>query len=201
MTVVFTTLLFGTAANATDYDFSGVFNQDNNVQHMNFTVGQNSNITVFSSSWVAGGFDPILAIWSNSGALLYQQDDGHNIGTTDSNGVAYAHGNWDSYYDLVLNPGSYIATVAEYNNFANGTTLAQGFMYDNQPHFTFTNGFGSQPDFNGVLNNQDARTGDWAFHLLNVESAIVVTPEPATMFLLGIGILGLWGVSRKKSKK
>lgn len=189
---------------AADYDFSGNFTKDNDIATFNFTVGAPSTVTVFSSSWVSGGFDPILAIWDSSGNLMAQQDDGHFIGQLQSNGVWYNVGYWDSDYAVALNAGDYIATVAEYSNFAVGSLLSQGFTYDSVPHFTFTNGWGSQPDFNGVWSiPNDPRTSDYAFHLLNVESATQHPPgvpdSASTAAMLGLGLVSLALAKRRKA--
>jgi len=188
-------------ANAADFDFSGAFAKDNDVFKFNFTVGAQSDVTVFSSSWDDGGFDPILAIWTNAGALIWEQDDGHVVGSTVSNSVSYDHGDWDSYYNVNLGAGSYIATVTQFNNFANGTSLSQGFEHDAaaDAHFTNTQGYGTQADFNGVLDSSDPRTGEYAFHILNVASANTV-PEPATMLLFGTGLAGLVGARLRRKK-
>ncbi len=197
-----------------DFDFSGTFSQDNDVALLNFNVGADSTITIFSSSWgdstgdpngykVGGGFDPILAIWDSNGDLISEQDDGVNVGYTESNGVSYFHGIWDSYYEIDLTAGQYTASIAQYDNFAAGSTLSAGFTYDNDPHFTFTLGYGPQPDFNGVWDDADWRTGNWEFHILNVDDAHDVNPvpEPATLVLFGIGLVGIAGAGIKRSKK
>ena len=195
---------------AADFDFSGVFTSDNDIDLLDFTVGSASTITIFSSSWgddnaatsgyVAGwGFDPILAVWDSSGNLLAQQDDGHNVGSTLSNGVSYTHGHWDSYYDVFLSPGDYTASIGQYDNFAAGSNLSDGFFHDGDTDFTTA--FGSQPLFNGVWSSDDARTGNWDFHILNVASASGPgdpIPEPATLLLLGSGLVGLAAARRKK---
>jgi hypothetical protein len=204
------------AAQAADFDFSGTFQQDNDVALFNFTVGQDSTVTLFSSSWLygnpapgqeLGGFDPILALWDSNGNLLQQQDDGGNIGSTVSNGVSYNHGTWDSYFTQSLTAGSYIASVGQFNNFAVGTNLSQGFRYDSNPNFTFDNGSGgaTQPLFNGVWDNNDPRTADWEFHVLNVSQATSNTepvPEPASMLgILAFGALGSTKLLKRKQKQ
>jgi hypothetical protein len=95
-------LLMALPAAALDFDFSGNFTKDNDVVLINFTVGGSGAdiVTVFSSSWLSGeppaGFDPMLGIWDAAGNLIAFQDDGHNVGTTLSNGVPYNHGTWNS---------------------------------------------------------------------------------------------------------
>lgn len=190
-------LAFVSPTKALDFDFSGTFEFDNDVALLNFSVGSASTITVFSSSWQAGGFDPILAIWNAStGALIAQQDDGGNVGSTLSNAVSYNHGSWDSYYQVNLAAGNYTASIAQYDNFAAGSTLGEGFTYDGNPNFTTA--YGSQDYFNGVQSSTDGRTGNWAFHILNVESASQqsVPDASSTLALLGMAMLALVGLKR-----
>lgn len=190
------TLCLATPAMALDFDFAGTFTADNDVVLLDFTLGEASTITIFSSSWITGGFDPILAIWDEDGGLLAEQDDGNTEGTAVSKGITYAYGYWDSYYDLALAPGTYTASIAQYDNFSAGTddsgnviigtSRSAGFTHDGNPDFTYDNEWGSQAYFNGVYGRpNDPRTANWAFHILNVAQASSATrpcrsPAPCT---------------------
>jgi len=170
--VLLATILLNYPFRAVDFDFSGTFENDNDVVLFDFTLGEDSAITIFSSSWgddnpatdgyiAGGGFDPILAIWDNTGVIEQEQDDGFNAGSTLSNGVPYTHGDWDSFFNVFLTAGDYTASITQYDNFRAGDSLSDGFRHDGNPNFTFGEGFGSAALFNGVWTDDDPRTGDW----------------------------------------
>jgi len=185
-----------------DFDFSGNFTNDNDIVLLDFTVATDSTVTIFSSSWDDGGLDPILAIWNSSGGLEHEQDDGHKIGTTQSNGVDYDHGDWDSFYDIALTAGDYTASIGMYNNFAVSSLLSDGFDHDGEPNFSASLYGCSNGIFCGV--GQDNRTSEWAFHILNVDSASNrdegTVPEPSTIAILGLGLAGL-GMQLRRGRK
>ncbi len=186
-------------AKALDFDFNGTFTHDNDIALSSFTVGATSTVTIFTSSWQSGGFDPILTLWNSSGNFVFEQDDSGASGSALSNAVSYNYGNWDSYFTYNLLAGTYTVSIAQYNNYAAGTNLSNGFQQDGNPDFTFDYGWGAQPYFNGIQNDNDARTGNWSLHITHVNPA----PPPSvpdafpTLSLLGVAILALAGLKRR----
>ena len=191
-------LAFGCAgvakAELINYTYSGNLAYHNDVLFFNIAMDEPGSVTMFSSSWVRGGFDPIIAIWDSSGNKIYQQDDGNNIGTTWVNGIEYAHGSWDSYFTTdPLAVGLYRISIAVFANFAVSDSLADGFRYDEEVPFLLS----------------ESRSV-FEFHILGVANVEVIepnpdpnpapTPEPATVFLMGVGLLGMIGM-RKRFKK
>jgi hypothetical protein len=191
-------LLFGGAALAADFSFTGNLADHNQVQLFNFSVAAPSTVTLRTYSYAGGvnaagqtilrgGFDPILALFDSSGALINQNDDGGSNVPADS--VTGTH--YDTFLQSSLTAGNYTVSVMDYANFANGPNLSNGF----------SNGALS-PGFIDATGNQ--RDNHWAFDVLNVNSAVVVppinaVPEPESyaMMLAGLGLLGFIARRRK----
>ena len=191
-------LLFGGAALAADFSFTGNLSDHNEVQLFNFSVSAPSTVTLRTYSYAGGvnaagqtilrgGFDPILALFNSSGALINQNDDGG--GSVPADSVTGSH--FDTFLQSALTPGNYTVSVMDYANFAVGPNLSNGF----------TNGALS-PGFIDVNGSQ--RDSHWAFDVLNVNSAVVVppvtaVPEPESyaMMLAGLGLLGFLARRRK----
>jgi hypothetical protein len=93
--------------------------------------------------------------------------------------------------NLVLRPlfslaGTYTVAISQFDNFAVGPNLSNGFLQSN-PNFTAI--YCSNGQFCDVTGNN--RTSAWAFDILNVDTAAV--PEPMTILgsaiALGFGTL------------
>lgn len=196
-------LTSATTAFSAEVDFSGNFLRDNDVLRFDFSVGLPGVVTLFSSSWINGGFDPILAIWDSAGNQIEEQDDGGVVGSQQSNSVFYNYGEFDSFLNIDFAAGDYIATLTQYDNLSVSPLLADGFLRDADPLFTAVFGCSNGSFCEGSLvdgNNNPVepnRTSDWELHFLNVASARLNTvPEPPALILVGLTCLALAG-SRK----
>lgn len=178
--------------NAANFDFSGNIAHHNDVIQIGFSLASAAtNVTVWTNSYLNGvNFDPITAVWAQNGSgysLVGQNDDNPSIMpglTRYDSGLSFAS----------LAAGNYLFTIAAYNNWANGTTLAQGFNFDAQAPIPLS-----------VWTQPASHTNMGTFynvHLTGVDRAVNQTavPEPETyaMLMLGLGLLG-FTARRKKN--
>jgi hypothetical protein len=199
-------VLAASLASAANFSFQGSLTRDDQVLLFNFTVGSTSTVTLRTWSYAGGvnaagttiaegGFDPILALFNGSGALINQNDDGGSNVPAD----AITGANFDTYLQSTLTPGTYTVSVMQYDNFANGPNLSDGFTVTNNP--TFTSVFGCS---NGRLCDvtEANRNSLWAFDVLGVDSASnnnppppSTAPEPATIstMIAGLGVVAFLG--------
>lgn len=195
---------------AANFSFTGTFQNDNDVQLFNFSVGATSLVTLVSYSYAggvmadgtvigAGGFDPILALFNaDTGAFIDDNDDGSSpdVGIDPVTGSEY-----DTFFQSSLGVGNYTVAVTQYDNFRNGN-LGDGFTYDGAGNENFTVALTgcSATIFCDV--NSDARTGNWAFDVLNVDTATApAVPLPAGFPLLLGALGGLAYLRRSKNRK
>jgi len=202
-------LLLSGASAAADFSFQGTFERDDDVQLFSFNVGAASTVTLRSLGYAGGvnaagetiergGFDTILALFNDSGVLIDSNDEG-GLGLVPADAGTGA--SWDSFLQSSLAPGDYQVSVMQYDNFANGPNLSDGFTYDGAGNFTADFGCGGTSfcDVSGVA-PWNQRNNRWAFDVLNVESSTVsAIPEPGTyaMLFAGLGLLGFAGRRRK----
>jgi hypothetical protein len=202
-------LLASGASLAADFSFTGTFGQDDEVQLISFNVGAASTVTLRSWGYAGGvnaagatiargGFDTILALFDGAGELINSNDDGTgNVAADAQTGQA-----WDAYLQVPLAAGDYRLSVMQFDNFANGPALADGFFRSGEGNYTaaFDCGAASFCDISGVA-PFDQRSPRWAFDVLGVASAgssVTAVPEPGSVGLLlaGLGLMGF--VARRR---
>lgn len=182
-------LAISTTHASTDYDFAGVFPQDNATHSEFITLTAVSSVTLFSSSFATGGFDPYISLWSPTGQLIDQNDDSITGGFASANGVSYFVSDLDFYLFIPnLAPGTYQASISQAGNIPVNTQLSSGLTQANHPHYTVdpSSPFPQAPNFNLPF-GQGNTTGSWAFHA-NVEPV----PLPPAIWN-GLALLGLLG--------
>jgi hypothetical protein len=202
-------LLFTSVSAAADFSFEGNFNQDDDVRNFSFTVGATSNVTLRSWGYAggvnaagqtiaSGGFDTNLALFDGSGALIHINDDGGPGNVAADSGTGQ---HWDAFLQVTLAPGDYLASLTQFDNFANGPNFANGFSREGEGNFTADFGCGAAAfcDVSGV-SPFGQRSNHSALDILNVNPTEVgVIPEPETYALLLAG-LGLVGFSAHRQK-
>jgi len=187
-----------------NFSFRGTFAADDDVQLFGFVANGSSIVTLRSYSYAGGtqsdgtlvargGFDPILAIFSSTGALIGTQDDDIDDGTCNGSADVATGACFDTFFSQLLAAGTYTVAIMQFDNFALGPNLADGFIHTASPTFTADYGCtnGSFCDVTG-----DNRSNRWAFDILNVEGADDgrddgggEVPEPGTLALLALPVL------------
>lgn len=173
-----------TLSQAALINFTGEIEYHNDVIYTYFTLDQDANdVRVWTDSFQNGtNFDPITALWTADGDLIDENDDNDSINPATQTF-------YDSGFNLsFLEAGSYLFTVATFDNFALGTTLAEGFRFDSEAPIALA-------DWDQPAN--DINMGpQWSVWLDGVDSASnpdspASVPEPGSLVLIATGLLGL----------
>ena len=156
---------------------SGNLAGDNDVAFFTFALASTSDVTLRTWSYAggtnalgnliaAGGFDPIVSLFFGSGnpaILLDANDDGFGVAVDPSTGNAF-----DALLEsFALPAGVYTVALTEFDNFANGPTLVDGFLGSSNLNF-------------------DGRTSAWALDISVANGGTV--PLPGTLALLVVGL-------------
>lgn len=187
-------------ARAVDYAFTGMFQSDDEVRFVEFSVGWLSWVTfrtysygggtnILGQEFPAGGFDTMVTVFAQDGRLLSGSDDG--LG---ANPDPHTNRRYDTVFNLLLASGEYVAAITQYDNAAVGPTLADGFRRAGDGNFTPTLTYCEANRFCDVsgAHPYNQRGPQWALDVLNVNAATLSpAPEPATWGLTLAGLAAL----------
>lgn len=189
-------------ASAANISLSGSFARDDGIQLLTLTLTGAGAITASSIGYAggtlfnggavaAGGFDTVMYLFSSTGALLNQSDDGIGVGVDPSTGEALDA----AFTTASLAAGVYTLALTQADNYLLGFNLSDGFARAFEGNFTSAFGCsnGSFCDYQG--NN---RTSSWAINFSG-NTLVSVVPEPGSLALaLAAGglLLGLRGRQR-----
>jgi hypothetical protein len=207
-------------ASAADITLQGTFARDDQVQLFDVTTAAPGSVDIRSFGYGGGttatgmvprgGFDNILTLFDAAGTLITDNDDGAGAAIDPSTGIA-----GDARITTTLAPGGYVVALTQFDNFALGPTLADGFYEAGYPNFTADPFFSSAaPCPSGLFRDVSGsagrcRTGDWTVDFVGVTSATPVSPAPvpepaSSLALLGgrlTGLLGLAGLTRTAARR
>ena len=191
-----------TAIYAANITQTGLFTRDDEVQLFTVRIATSSEIDVRSYGYAggitstgtvtpSGGFDTVLTLFTSSGVFLAENDDGTGVAIDPLTGQAS-----DARLTANLLAGSYVVALSQYDNFAAGFDLTDGFVESGFPNFTADPSFatgGACPsdmfrDTSGTAGR--CRNGEWTLDFLNVTSVTPQTavPEPFMGALTGFGL-------------
>jgi hypothetical protein len=156
-----------------------------------FTLPQAENVTIFTSSYATGGFEPNLTLYNGSGNFVNSQALVSPIAVADPNtGVAL-----DGYINAPnLAQGNYTVTLTDWElqQAPSATNLSDGF--------TFNLGSGG-PDFTDEQGN--TRSADYSITLnasVGGGPSAVPLPSAGWASLAMLGGLGAISIVRSKTK-
>lgn len=200
---------------AANISLQGAFSSDDQVQFFNVLLSAPAAVDIRSYGYAggtlssavvvpSGGFDTVLTLFDSFGSALFENDDGPGVATDPSTGEA-----WDARIMQSLAAGSYILSVAQYDNYLSGNNLSDGFDRLGDGNFTADSAFsdaapcpsGRFRDFSGTAGR--CRSGSWAIDFLNVSEVTpagllpVPEPLPAGLLVSAFGLLLTWSRLRR----
>jgi hypothetical protein len=126
-------------ASTIGFSFNGTFAFDNDVILFAVNLQSPANLSVFTSSYAAGGFTPHLEMWDGTGTLQFAQTDGGEPACVDQGGPAPRRDGTSCGDAWVhegptaadnLDPGHYLVSLSQSGNSSDGFSVLDPFTND-----------------------------------------------------------------------
>ncbi|MCL6414364.1 DVUA0089 family protein [Aestuariirhabdus sp. Z084] len=187
-------LLCSVNVHALAMSYTGNFSNDDARFYTSFTVTQESTVNLTSWGYAGGtngagnviadgGFDTQLFLFDSAGDLVEDDDDASNVNSASSGN------SWDALLSLILDAGSYVAVLTQYNN-------------DFESGDLFTGVWSGAGTSNFVDDDNNQRTSAYAFDISGEfvsDVRATTVPEPETLVLFALGLLGIGAAKRRKA--
>jgi hypothetical protein len=180
---------------ASPVSYSGTFSTDDEVQLFAFQVGTSGTVTLRTFGYsggvdgagatiAAGGFDPVLTLFDNSGMFLETNDDGacSAVGKDPTTKNCF-----DAYMSLTLAAGSYTLALTEADNLPIGD-LSDSFSQVGNGNFTCPEFLGQTGAFCDASPSQRDASYEVDIDTPNVLSSPVPEPAPLLLLFTGCGL-------------
>jgi len=207
VSILLLVLALAPVAKASSFSFSGMFQQDDNVQLFGFALDSSSAVNLETFSYgggtnaagqvvPSGGFSTLLSLYNGSGGLI---DFALGGGCPPQHIDPVTGLCGDTVLTRTLASGSYIVAITEYFNAPNGLNVSNGFVEGGQGNFTGPLLCGVQGGFLDPGCNK--RNGNFELDIVGVTSATAI-PEPSSIcgFVFGSALLGFGMFSRQTRK-
>ena len=188
-------------ASAATTSHRGNLSQDADVRLIPFSLNAAAEVSMRTFSYAggmqadgtaipAGGFDPILEVFDGTGAHIGHSDDD----TTNTVGIdPQTLEALDVLFRDVLPAGSYTVALAQFDNFAVGASLLDGFTREGEGNFTGVLFGCSNAKFCDF--KKANRTEAWALDI-----SVNPVPEPSVFALMVAGLSAASWFGRGKLK-
>jgi hypothetical protein len=177
----------------------GSFEFDNDVALFQFTLLEQFTFSAATTSYAAGGFDPLLTLYGPDGAQVTAPPDGEVVFNDDRD---FAAGDFDAQLPtLLLGPGLYTLALAQVFNLPHESILPL-VVFDQADLQAAGGTYGWTPGADGAFlvseGNFFGLSSSFALDLTLTPVAAEPIPEPGTLSLLIVGSAAAAAIRRRR---
>src|SRR5258708_38414719 len=145
--------------------------QDDNQVLFTFTVPVATTVTIDTTSFAMGGFNPVVAIFGpDAGLSLFAETSSGGSNNCPVGTDPATMFQWDACLSENLQSGNYVLSLTEDDNLPFGPTFADGFQKTGQGNFTGPEFLGSPGSF--ILVNGAQLTSLWTLEISGASNVV-----------------------------